>query len=246
MSTAENPVRHKLQVHFDCHECQPTQQELADMADDLDSLARQVGNFPLADVRVLIEWNARNREYAVKVTLLLTGEPIVTSDHDAVLHAAFERAVVSLEDAVRAYKERLDRVPERRKQEAGTYQELAPSVVPDAAALDAAVAAADYPAYRLAIAPYEDALRTRVGRWVERYPAVQAMMGRGLETVDVAEGVFLAAFEAHAKRPDGLRYGDWLESLIDPTVHAIAHDPAGELENIRMARSACEAGPAGT
>jgi hypothetical protein len=28
--------------------------------------------------------------------------------------------------------------------------------------------------------------------------------------------------------------------MIDPTVRAIAHDPAGEVENIRMARSACE------
>src|SRR5436853_485760 len=63
-------VKHKLQVHFDPHECQPTDRELAAMADDTDSLARQVGNFPQADLRVLIERNARSDEYTVKLRLL--------------------------------------------------------------------------------------------------------------------------------------------------------------------------------
>jgi ribosome-associated translation inhibitor RaiA len=244
-ANADAPVRHKLQVHFDAHECQPTPKELAEMADHLDSLARQVGNFPVADARVLIEWNGRNNEYAVKLSLLLTGEAIITSDHDRALRAAFDRALASLEHAVRAYKDRLDRIPERRRQETGPDLELAPATLPDAAALDAAVAAGDYPAYRAAVAPYEDALRLRVGRWVERYPAVQAMMGNGLEAVDVAEGVFLAGFEAHPHRQPDVRYGEWLESLIDPAVRAIEHNPAEEVENIRMARTACDADGAG-
>ena len=240
-ANSEAPVRHKLQVHFDAHECQPTPEELAEMADDLDSLARQVGNFPLADARVNIEWNGRNNEYAVKLALLLTGEPIVTSDHDRVLHAAFDRALASLEHAVEAYKERLDRVAERRRHETGTDLELTPATLPDAAALDAAVAAGDYAAYRAAVAPYEDALRLRVGRWVERYPAVQGMMGNGLETVDVTEGVFLAAFEEHPRRQPDVPYGAWLEGLIDPAVRAIEHNPTEELENIRMVRTASDA-----
>jgi ribosome-associated translation inhibitor RaiA len=240
-ANSEAPVRHKLQVHFDAHECRPTPEELAEMADDLDSLARQVGNFPVADARVLIEWNGRNNEYAVKLTLLLTGEALVTSDHDRVLHAAFDRALSSLEHAVKAYKERLDRIPERRRHETGTDLEVTPDVLPDAAALDAAAAAGDYAAYRAAVAPYEDALRLRVGRWVERFPTVQAMMGNGLETVDVMEGVFLAAFEEHPRRQPDVPYGAWLEGLIDPTVRAIEHNPTGELENIRMVRSAADA-----
>jgi ribosome-associated translation inhibitor RaiA len=238
---ANTSVRHKLQVHFDAHECQPTPEELAGMADDLDSLARQVGNFPLADARVNIEWNGRNNEYAVKLALLLTGEPIVTSDHDRVLHAAFDRALASLEHAVEAYKERLDRVSERRRQETGTDLELTPAILPDADALDAAVEAGDYAAFRGAVAPYEDSLRLRVGRWVERYPAVQGMMGNGLDVADVVEGVFLAAFEEHPRRQPDVRYGEWLETLIDPTVRAIEQNPAKELDNINMVRSASDA-----
>ena len=107
--------------------------------------------------------------------------------------------------------------------------------------MDAAAKAADYPAFRAAIAPYEDAVRLRAGRWIERYPEVQGRMGRGLEVIDVVEGVFLAAFEEYEDRPAGVRFSGWLEGLIDPTVRAIAHHPEEELENINMARSACEA-----
>jgi ribosome-associated translation inhibitor RaiA len=241
---ADQPVRHKLQVHFDAHHCQPTADELTALADDLDPLARQVGNFPQADCRVVIEYRARSNEYAVKLSLLLPGETLVTSDHDPVLKAAFERALASLEDLVKAYKDRLGQVEDRRKHEAGTVQEVAPDVPLDGAALDAAVAAGDYPAYRAAVAGYEDALRVRVGRWVERYPAVQARMGNGLETVDLAEAVFLAAFEGHDSRPPGVRYGEWLEGLIDGVVKAFEHHPDRELENVNMARAAVAAGPA--
>jgi ribosome-associated translation inhibitor RaiA len=242
--TTTEPVKHKLQVYFDPHECQPTGRELTEMADDTDSLARQVGNFPQADLRVLIERNARSDEYTVKLRLLLPGDALVTSDHDRVMHAAFERALASLEDAVKEYKDRLGQVPERRKTEAKTHQKLTPPTAVDAAALDAAVAAGDYPAFRAAVAPYEDALRVRAGRWVERYPAVQARMGNGLETIDIADGVFLAAFEEHPNRPPGVPYGTWLEGLLDPTIKAIEHHPDDELENINMARAACDAGPA--
>ncbi len=239
---ADTPVRHKLQIHFDTHECEPSREELGQMADDLDSIARQAGNFPVGDARVLIEWNGRNQEYAVKLTLILSGEVLVTSDHDPVLHAAFERAVRSLEHALQGYKARLDGVAERRRLENGTRHEVVPAVLPDAVALDSAVEAGDYSAFRAAIAPYEGPLGDRIGRWVERYPAVEAKIGRDLTVSDLLEGELLAAFEAHARRPDGVRYGEWLEELIDPTVRSIERDPAAELENIRMVRSAAEAG----
>lgn len=235
---AEAPVRHKLQVHFDPHHCQPTARELSDMADSLDPLARAVGNFPMAECRVMIEYRARSTEYAVKVSLLLPGETLVTSNHDPVLHAAFEQCLSPLEDQVKAYKDRLGQVEDRRKHEQGTAQEVTPDVPLDGPALDAAVAAGDYAAFRTAVAGYEDSLRVRVGRWVERYPAVQGRMGRGLETIDLVEAVFLAAFEGHDARPPGVRYGEWLEGLIDPAVKAFEHHPDEELENVNMARSA--------
>lgn len=234
-------VRHKLQVHFDAHECRPGQDELDGMADDLDSLARQVGNFPVGEIRVLIERNARSNEYAVKLTLILPGETLVTSDHDRAIHPAFERALSSLENSVKGYKDRLNQIEERRKHENGTHQDLTPATGVDANALDDAARTGDYAAYRAAVMPYEDPLRLRVGRWVERYPAVQARMGRGLEAIDLVEAVLLTAFEDHEARPPGIRYGEWLDGLIDPTVRAFEHHPDRELDNVNMARSACDA-----
>lgn len=241
MTAAGHLVRHKLQVHFDTHECRPTDDEINGMADDADSLARQVGNFPVAELRVLIERNTRSNEFTTKLTLILPGETLVTSDHDRVMHAAFERALDSLEDALKAYKDRLNQVEVRRKAENGKIQELDPVTPIEPAALDAAAAAGDYPAFRSAIVAFEDPLRLRVGRWVERYPVVQGKMGRGLDTIDIVEAVFLDAFEGHQTRPPGVRYGEWLGGLIDPAVRAFEHHLDEELENVNMARSACMA-----
>jgi ribosome-associated translation inhibitor RaiA len=240
-SVPSAPTRHRLRIEFDCHECRPDPAVLDALADGADSLARQVGDFPQADLRVVIEPNARRGEYSVKLTLLLPGQTLVTSDHDRLIHPAFERAMASLEDAVRGFKDKLDGVGERRKVEAGTHQLMTPDGPVDGAALDAAAAAGDYPAYRAAAAGYEGALRLRVGRWVERYPTLQARMGKGVETPDVAEAVLLSAFEEHAAAPPTIPYGEWLEGLIDAEVRAFDRDPGGELDNVNMARTACEA-----
>src|SRR5581483_10564921 len=187
------------------HGCELAHPVIEGMADDLDSLALQVANFPVADARVLITWSGRNNEYAVKVSLILPGETLVASDHDPALHAAYARAVASLEDAVAGYKERLDQVADRRRQEVGTRQEVTAATPVDIAAVDAAAASGDYPAFRAAVAPYEDSLRLRVGRWVERYPAVASRLGKGLNVNDLMEAVFLDAFEGNTRRPSGER-----------------------------------------
>ena len=232
-----------LIVHYDVHQGHVDQAELDKMTAGLDGLSRQVANFPQHDLRVVIEQRSRTNEFALKLTLLLPGKTLVTSDHDPLVYTAFERALASLLREVEAYKDALGGTDERQKQEKRTHQDVFPDLPLDAAALDAAVAAGDYPAFRTVIAGYEDPLRLRAGRWVERYPEVQARMGRGLDVLDVVEGVFLAAFEGHATRPPGVPYGQWLEGLIDPAVRALAQHPDEELENINMARAACEVEP---
>ena len=224
---ANQPVRGRLLVYFDAHECRPDDAEYDKMLDGLDTLALQVENFPVHDLRVVIERKDRSNEFVVKLSLLLPGETIMCSDHDPVLHAAFDRCVDSVVENVKAYKDALGRVPERQKAEVGTRQELIPDVPIDAAALDAAAAAGDYPAYRAAITPYEDCLRPRAGRWVERYPEVQARMGKRMDVMDVVEGVFLAAFEGHDTRPPGVRYGEWLEGLTRPDRPGAGGPPGG-------------------
>jgi hypothetical protein len=237
-------VRHRLQVHFDTHGCALAPGEAIELSDHFDALARQTGNFPSADARVVIEKKGPNGVHVVKLTLLLPSETLVASDRDPVLHAAFRRALDSLEVTFAGFMERLEGVDRRQEQaEAEKRQTTDGPGAVDEAALDSAAREADYAAFRAAIAPYDDWLRLRVGRWVERYPEVQARMGRDFDVLDLTEGVFLSAFERHGHRHAEVRYRDWLEGLIDPTLRAFAHDPARERENVNMARSACAVEP---
>jgi ribosome-associated translation inhibitor RaiA len=235
----------KLQVIFDVHQYSLSEQEQKLLHDGLEGLARQVENFPVADLHVLVEGNARNNDVSVKLRLMLPGTTLVASDHDAVTAPAFERCVSSLAASLHAYKDRLGRVKERQKAEKGTHQDLQPSNDLDQAAVDAAVTGGDYSSFRAATFPFEEGVRKRVGRWVQRYPEFEARIGKGVEIDDVVEEVFLLAFEGYESRPADVRFGDWLEALLDPAVKALAENPDEELENVNLARAAraAEQGP---
>jgi len=231
----------KQRILFDAHQCKLTDEETAQMTERLGSLLRQVEHFPLRDVHILVERNTRSNDYSVKVTLVLPGSSLVGNDHDTFLLAAFDRCLAGLEENVHAYKDRLGQVPERQKVGKGTHQDVDPDVSPDGAAIEAAVRDGDYAAFRTATLPYEEPVRKRIGRWIERYPDVDRRIGRDLKVADVVEEVFLNAFEAYAHRPADVRFGDWLESLIDPAVKALQGRSEAELENINLVRSAREA-----
>jgi ribosome-associated translation inhibitor RaiA len=224
----------KLQVIFDVHQYQLSTHEERVLHDNLDGLARQVANFPLADLHVLIEGNARSNDVSVKLTLRLPGTTLVANDHDAFPQPAFDRALDSLLDSLHAYKERLGQVPQRQKALKGTHQDVHSEGVMDAEALQRALDAGDYAAFRTALLPFEEVIRKRVGRWIQRYPEVEAQIGGRFEISDV----FLQGFENYNSRPREVSLGDWLESLIDPAVKEMQRRGDAELENISMARSA--------
>ncbi len=230
--------RDNLGVEIDAHQFTLTAAEIEKMHAGIDALTKQVEHFPVASLHVLVERNVRGNDFSVKTDLFLTGETIVSSDHDAHVYPAFERCVQNLVRDVAAYKDRLDMTPERQKQDKGTHQTLQPTARPDPSALDAAVRDADYAAFRMAAFAYEEPLRKRAGRWVERYPEAEAQIGRKLGMADIVEEVFLNAFERYERRPTQVRFGEWLEGLIDPAVKALLAHPDEELENIALARAA--------
>jgi hypothetical protein len=209
-------------------------------------LRKMVEHFPVSHLHILIEYHRHTNDYQVKTSLILTGQTLVSMENSGpVFHPGFERCVANLVASVEDYKGRLGNVPELQKQEKGTHQELLPSSDPDPSALDAAIRAGDYTAFRTATFGYEEPLRDRVGRWVQRYPELNARIGKTVTIADIVEDVFLNAFEGYSKRPADVRFGGWLEHLIDPTIKAILEHRDAELENVRMAQSArlAEAGP---
>jgi ribosome-associated translation inhibitor RaiA len=231
---------HHLRALIDAHHCEPSAAQIERLLGDLESLGRQVEHFPVSDLHILIERNTRSNDYAVKTTLVLPGRTLVAGDRDASLHAAYKRCLDVLSGQVVAYKDRLGQVPQRHRLVNGTQQELRPVAEADAAALDAAAAAHDYAAFRAALAPYDEPLRLRAGRWAQRYPDLDGAIGRGLEVADLVEKVFLSAFDAYAQRPRDVRLGDWLEALLGPAADALRRGGAA-LEAVRLARSAVEA-----
>jgi ribosome-associated translation inhibitor RaiA len=240
-SGMQTATHRKLQVIFDVHQYRLSPAEEQTLHGSLDLLSRQVEHFPIADLHVMIEGNARSNDVSVKFSLMLPGTTLVTNDHDASVHTAFERCLNSLQDSLQAYKDQLGRVPERHKAEKGTLQELHPTVPIDAEALARAADAGDFGAFRTALLPYEEGLRKRVGRWVQRYPAFEAQIGKGVEIADIVEDVFLLALEGYAHRPLDVALGVWLENLIDPAIKALQSHRDEELENINLARTAMTA-----
>ncbi|HEY8503466.1 MAG TPA: HPF/RaiA family ribosome-associated protein [Gemmataceae bacterium] len=233
---------YNLRVEIDTHECELTEAEVNRMLAHLDDkLRKHVEHFPVADLRIVVEHNRRDQEYVVKTALILTGRTLVNHEHAPEVYSAFERCLESLVENIAEYKQNLGDVPERKKHQKGTQQEVEPSLDPDPARLEGAVKAGDYAAFREATFGYEESVRKRAGRWVERYPDIAAQIGSRIKLEELVEGVFLRAFENYAHWPKELRFGDWLEALIDPTVKALQRNPDEELENIRLVRSAREA-----
>jgi ribosome-associated translation inhibitor RaiA len=228
----------KLRVQFDSHHHRLTEQDREKILAGLESLGRQTSHFPIADLHILIEGNGRSNDVSIKLTLILPGETLVGCDHDTILYTAFERCLAGLEENVRAYKHRLGQVSERQKQEKGTHQDCEPDAPPNPAALEEAVRTDDYEAFRTATLGYEESLRKRAGRWVERYPDIQRRIGKGLDVNDLVEGVFLRAFDAFGHRPRDVRFGDWLASFLDSVIKALQHNAEAELEGINLVRSA--------
>jgi ribosome-associated translation inhibitor RaiA len=208
------------------------------LEEGLESVSRLVRDFPVVELLVSIEHFPRSTNWRVKTSLVLSGETLVSLDDGVDLHPAFERCVANLVNDVHAYKDRMSRVSEFAKQSKGTHQDLEPVPDPDPAAVEHSVADGDYGAFRTAMLGYEEPLRKRIGRWVERYPAVSARIDKDLKLNDLVEEVFLDAFEHYAHRPPGIRLGDWLVGLIDPAIKEVAAHPEKELENINLARSA--------
>ncbi len=227
-----------LPVKWDTKHCTLSPGQIRKLEEGLEPVTRVVRDFPVSALNIVVECFPRTTRYRVKTTLVLTGETLVSLDEDKELHPAFERCVQNLVQDVHAYKDRMGKVAEVAKQVKGTHQDVEPTVDPDPAALDRAVAEGDYAAFRRASFGYDEPLRRRIGRWVERYPALSARIGKGLTIDDLVEEVFLAAFEAYEQRSRGIRLGDWLEGLIDPAIKQVAAHPEEELENINLARAA--------
>jgi len=233
-----------LHVEVETKQCEISQAEQEKMRIALAPLERVVDGFPVAGLIVTVNHHLRGNDYHVKTSLVLTGKTLFTGERHEQMYTAFERCVQKLVNKVNTYKHVMSNTSEVAKHEKGTHQEVMPTHEPDTATLEKAVSSGDYNAFRRATLPYEEPVRKRIGRWVQRYPELDAQIGARLTLEDIVEDVFLSAFDSYPHRPPSVSLSEWLEGLIDPSIKAILHHPDEELENINFARTLRAAEPA--
>lgn len=233
---SQSADRHPLRIELDTENCELSAGQIEQLERALSPLRKPVAEFPVRDLYVTVRCFPRTNLYQVKTALVLTGRTLATADIDNHVHPAFKRCVRKLVKKVEGYKAELSNSPQYKKLQKGTHQEVTPVQEPDAALLEKSVADGDYAAFRAATAVFEDAVRKRIGRWVQRYPELDAQIGKELTLDDVVEEVFLNAFERYDQRPQQVGLGEWLEALIDPSVKLLLRHRDEELENIQFAR----------
>jgi ribosome-associated translation inhibitor RaiA len=236
-----NDEHQDLRIETDAGHLTISPAEQAKMDTDLGTLKKMIAHFPAPQLK--IEFSQQSPSTVrVGAGLRLAGRTLFAAGEANTLHAAWDSTIRRLIDKVRAFKDQLGHVPQRQKEAEGTMHEIVPSMPPDAQAIDRAVSQLDYGAFRAAMVVYEEALEKRVGRWIERYPEAEAQLGDGLLISEVAEEVFLNAFDQYHHRPASLRLGQWLENLIDPSIQTLLHDGGQEKENVSFVQSANDAG----
>jgi len=228
---------YNLRIELDTKNFNFSPAELEKMEEALAPLREPVRNFPVSVLYITVIRHPTPDDYHVRTSLVLPGRTLFTGDRDINPLTAWSRCVRKLVSKVRAYKDNLAAKPERTRRQEGTAQEVLPESEPDAEQLRQAVETGDYTAFRRAMYVYEEAVRKRAGRWIERYPEFESRLGVAFTLEDLVEEVFLNAFERFDQRPEAVRLGQWLEDLIDPSVKALLKDPAAERENIEAVRT---------
>lgn len=228
---------HNLHIELDTKQCELSPAEIAKFESGLAPLREPVRDFPKSHLYITVIFHPRSKDYHVKTSLVLTGRTLFTGDRDVLAYPAFERCVKKLVKKVNHYKASLGADADTAKHEKGTYQTVLPTQEPSIEELQQSVDAGEYAEFRRITYVYEEPVRKRIGRWIQRYPDFEAQLGERLSIEDIVEEVFLNAFDQFPQRPQAQRLGQWLEELIDPSIKQIFRHPDEELENINFARS---------
>ena len=232
-ATAASPFR----MDIDAEGFELTDRERSVIDAEIGKLLPLIEDFPTQILHVNLKYNGNSEEYEVRLALVLPKQTFATGGVDQAWHPVMETAITKMMRRVEHYKQDLSHVTERRHHALDTDHAVEPSWQIDGDKVREAVESDNYAAFRECMLPLEGTLRDRIGRWVERYPRVEAMIGEKIFIADIMEEVFLMAFDRFDHWTDGLTFGAWCETLVDPAVKAIANDPTGELEKISFLRS---------
>lgn len=231
---------YNLRIELDTKNLELNKRQVEDIEQSLDPVRDLVREFPVSSLYITITYHNNSETYRMKCALVLSGQTLATGDLAGDVPSATDRCVRKLVKRIEQYKQNLANAEEQEKFAKGTYHDVVPNREPEGDKLEAAVAKGDYATFRKETYMYEEPVRKRAGRWVQRYPDVNAVIGEKLMLADIVEEVFLTAFERYHERPDKVRLGEWLEQLIDPSLKLLIDNPSEEMQNISFARTLLE------
>jgi hypothetical protein len=227
-----------LRVEITPKGCNIPPDERARLQSSLMSLAEAVRDLPDAVLQMAVIFHRKSEMYHIEAKLKLPGRSLFSSEKDPYLDSALLRAIESIIRKAEAYRARpVEQAMEVAERRDALDREIIAPQAPDAGPVGQAVEAGDYRAFRIALVGYEDWLRRRAGRLVQRIDEAQARLGRDIRLGDIVEDVYLTAFEQWPRRRAEVPLSDWLEGLIEPSIRALLRHPDEEAEAARMART---------
>jgi len=226
-----------FQKDLDVEGFTPTAAEMETIQTEVDRIEPLISEFPTQILYVNIDYHSPSRQYGVKLALVLPGQTFATKNVSESWQPSLESCVNKMIHRIEHYKATMSGERERGHAVAGTKMEVEPAQRLDGERVRNAFEEDNYIEFRQALYPLESSLRARIGRWIQRYPQIEAMIGQQLTIADVVEETFMLAFDRFDQWPEEEFFGHWVESLIDPAVKAIVRDPDGELERIGFLRS---------
>ncbi len=214
-----------LKYDIDAGNLQLSHTDREEIVQELDTLTAVIANFPVAILHINFQHFNNSQETRCKLALVLPDRPLVTGDVGQHWRPVYEHCVRKMIKRVKHYKASMGNEAEIEHHVQNTDHAVVASRAPDTDRIQEAVSKGDYKDFRVATYPYEEDIRSRAGRWVQRYPDINARIGTDIFLADIVEEVFLNAFARFESRPSNVRFGDWLEQLIDPSVRLIADHP---------------------
>jgi len=240
-STLERTVQYlaaPLRVTIRARDRDIPEDERTRMQDTLAPLRDAVQDLEPCDLWIQVIYHANSDSYHVEFKFKTAAHTLMTGDWDRYMDSAYQRCVRKMvrkvQDARLKPARQLETPAERVEQ---LNQDVVAPEGADEGPLGKAVQEGDYRAFREAAVGYEDWLRKRIGRWIQRSPDTQARVGRDLLIGDLVEEVYLNAFERYETRSADLSFSRWLEDLIDPSLKAMLRHPDEEHQNASFART---------
>jgi len=234
--------RTRLTVEIISRECLIPDDERERMQRGLRGVGNAVRDLPESELRIDLIYHPQTMMYHARFEMHLPGRSLFSGAKDTYLDLAFQKGVENLLEDIVDYQRRPDRDAVAEAQDRLELRDaiLAPED-PRVGELARAALDGDYRMFRTGLAGYEDWLRLRVGRWLQRYPHAESRVGKDVLIGDLIEEVYLMAFESFARRPTAVPLHEWLNGLIDPAVKNVLRKTDQEHQAASLARTVREA-----